>query len=39
MARIIYARFDAWLVSLDPAKGSEIKKNKAMCHYFSKRNK
>ena len=28
MARIIYARFDAWLVSLDPAKGSEIKKTR-----------
>lgn len=28
MARITYARFDVWLVSLDPAKGSEIKKTR-----------
>lgn len=28
MAGIKYTRFDIWLVSLDPAKGSEIKKTR-----------
>jgi mRNA interferase MazF len=28
MAGIIYSRFEVWLVSLDPAKGSEIRKTR-----------
>lgn len=28
MAAITYSRFDVWLVSLDPAKGNEIKKTR-----------
>jgi len=28
MAGISYARFDVWLVNLDPVKGSEIKKTR-----------
>jgi mRNA interferase MazF len=28
MAGMIYARFDVWLVTLDPVKGSEIKKTR-----------
>lgn len=28
MARIVYSRFEVWLVSLDPVKGSEIKKTR-----------
>jgi mRNA interferase MazF len=28
MAGITYSRFDVWLVSLDPVKGSEIKKTR-----------
>lgn len=28
MARVVYARFDVWLISLDPAKGSEMRKTR-----------
>ena len=28
MARIVYSRFEVWLVSLDPAPGSEIQKTR-----------
>ncbi len=31
-------RFDVFLIALDPTRGHEIKKNKAMSHYFTKRN-